>query len=490
MSRIAVFLLCLPITGLYAQEQLGLRIENYAGISAVTFNPAANITNPLRWDFNLAGANFFFDNSFGYVEHASVGKLLRNQNNIEARPSYDNENDIPPNALVFDFRYDNHTKYYSVAAGVMGPSFVYNFPSGHSIGFTTQMRTGSNNHHLPAISGYYEYDQKHYKEVFDVPAFNISAMLWSEIGLSYAYKMSTDYGKLGFGIHLRYLQGYEGVFFENRQDFLAAKLPTDTLQTQSNDYDYGLTTTNTTGNHFSFNSNGKGVGVDLGAIVTFGGEDEDHYKWRLGVSLLDIGKINFNKNAQYHEVFLDDSLIIYSKDYTVNASPDKVMNAVRLFSAQALGGDSTASLKGNRFDIWLPTGFSLQADYNIMPMLYASATLVQRVPIRAGNATLERDNILALTPRFEHRWLSVSVPFVLYEWKKVRVGFAARLGALVIGTDNLGSFMGVSKLSGTDIYVALKINPFDLTWLLGKEYMRKRRMQHQGSKRKVKCYDF
>ena len=45
---------------IYSQEQLGLRLDNYAGANAIALNPAANAaTNPLTWDVNLAGAGFW-----------------------------------------------------------------------------------------------------------------------------------------------------------------------------------------------------------------------------------------------------------------------------------------------------------------------------------------------------------------------------------------------------------------------------------------------
>ena len=62
-----------------------------------------------------------------------------------------------------------------------------------------------------------------------------------------------------------------------------------------------------------------------------------------------------------------------------------------------------------------------------------------------------------------------------------------KLGFLYLGTDNLGSLVGNTDLTGTDFYAALKVNPFNLG--LGKKdkgFGQKRR-SNRGS---VKCYDF
>ena len=65
-----------------AQEQLGLRLDNYAGVNALTLNPAANATNPLTWDVNLAGFGAWLNTNLGYIQKASVSKVLNNMKNL------------------------------------------------------------------------------------------------------------------------------------------------------------------------------------------------------------------------------------------------------------------------------------------------------------------------------------------------------------------------------------------------------------------------
>lgn len=70
--------------------------------------------------------------------------------------------------------------------------------------------------------------------------------------------------------------------------------------------------------------------------------------------------------------------------------------------------------------------------------------------------------ILVVTPRFESRWWGASLPLSILNYEQVRIGLAARLAFLTIGTDHLLSFVGQKKLSGTDFYLSLKINAFNL----------------------------
>ena len=68
---------------LYAQEQLGLRLDNYSGANAITLNPAANATCAFGWDVNLIGIGIGGSNNMAYIENASVGKTVRKVAKIE-----------------------------------------------------------------------------------------------------------------------------------------------------------------------------------------------------------------------------------------------------------------------------------------------------------------------------------------------------------------------------------------------------------------------
>jgi hypothetical protein len=94
-----------------------------------------------------------------------------------------------------------------------------------------------------------------------------------------------------------------------------------------------------------------------------------------------------------------------------------------------------------------------------------------------------------VTPRFEHRWFSASLPVSLNNWQSVRVGFAARLGFLILGTDDFGGLFGQGNYNGTDFYIALKINPFNIGGGLFEGFGGVARRRY-GGKGKVKCYDF
>ena len=64
--------------------------------------------------------------------------------------------------------------------------------------------------------------------------------------------------------------------------------------------------------------------------------------------------------------------------------------------------DSLATFEGNSFRMALPAALSLQADYGVTEHFYVNALLMQRLP--NFNKAPRRGNLLAVTPRWQHRW--------------------------------------------------------------------------------------
>ena len=331
-------------------------------------------------------------------------------------------------------------------------------------------------HHIcRGILNYYTFDRTPFYENMNVAPFAIAGLVWSEIGLNFAMERYTNQGALHIGANLKFLNGYEGFYFKNLQHTDIAQLPDDSIRYLNTSVEFGLTISNTKIGDFELERNGGGIALDLGAVYTID-RDEENYLWKIGFSLLDIGKIKFKNNAEVHRI--EDSAVDAIVTSAYNGFDD-VQDYVRLLSEQTLES-SRASFVRNGFGIWLPSAMSVQADYSITPNLFVNGVLVQRLAF--GHARLERGNMLALSPRIEGRWLGGALPLVLYNWRHFRLGASVRLGFLTIGSDNIGSIIGASEFTGSDIYFALKINPFDLGWSVDG-------WSPTGGK-KVKCYEF
>jgi hypothetical protein len=167
--------------------------------------------------------------------------------------------------------------------------------------------------------------------------------------------------------------------------------------------------------------------------------------------LLDIGWVNYSKNAQRHGFnnVSNNWIRVNELDYT--NLQDEVNTESELFY-----GDPDASLIANRFKMYMPASLSVQVDYHIIDWWYINGTFI--LPAKYASPMIERPFTMAVSPRFESRYLEVNIPFVLYDFKYPRIGLSVRLAGLTIGSDNLGGFMSTSDFTGADFYISYKIN--------------------------------
>ncbi|MEO1517592.1 MAG: DUF5723 family protein [Bacteroidota bacterium] len=458
---------------LSAQEQLGLRTERYAGINSAIANPANTLSYPLRWDVNLIAAGQFLENNYGFLRNTSLSGIIRNAENIRAVSDFPDESTIGDEVLLFDYFDNERKKFVTSSTFVTGPSFMVRTQSGHAFGMFTNLRVHLSSQNLPWQLGYYHLNRIPDGANVNFDKTDLAAMAWTEIGFHYGYSMSTYNGKLNFGVNLKVLNGYEAVGFRNNRSINYAQFVNDSITLENLDVTVAFTNTNTDPDNSSVRRNGRGIALDLGVTQTFY-ETDDGYQLKLGVSLLDIGRIRYRDRAEEHRFNMPNLSSIVDDPYQDIEDTDVLIEQL---STDLLGA-ADASLIGNSFDVWLPSAISLQADYRITKQLYINGLLIQRLP--TPEYAMRRGNFFAVSPRFEHRWFAASLPMSLYNWQKFRFGMAFRLAFLTIGSDNIGSILGESKWTGTDFYMALRINPFKLG-LGGRS--------NRGGKN-VKCYEF
>lgn len=465
-----------------SQEQLGLRIDNYSGVNSITLNPASNLTYPLTWDLNLAGVGFMFHNNLGYIEKASISKVLKNTNGLGPDPALNIEYKGTP-SLEYNFNTKN-SFFASLNTRVMGPSFIINSGNGHTFGVFTGARVFLSSHSIPKIASPYELNRKDRGNTYALEPFQGSGMAWTEVGVNYAHNISDTEteGGLSIGANIKYLQAYQAFYIKNNKGTELTKISDDSLRINAMRGSLGYTT-----NYAKDNvdrPNGSGYAIDFGAVLTLPSSDNElPYQFRLGASLVDLGKVFFKQNVETHEIETKNAFVIDDNDFNNLDSNDPVADAIKRINQKAFNVPAKTRT-GSTMSMGLPSAISLQADYCVMKNLFANALLIQRLP--SNNIGLERDNLLAVTPRYESRWLGASLPISLINYQHLRVGLAARLGFLTLGTDHLLSFMSNSNLYGTDFYLALKVNPFRL---FGSEKDYEPKAKKVGNS-KVNCYRF
>jgi hypothetical protein len=475
-----VFLVSLMLSATaFSQEQLGLRLETYAGVSSLAINPTGNLNNPLKWDVNLVGAGVFLENNYAFLKKSSLLRLYQHRNDAEFILAEDKEGPTADKVFIADF-FNNRAKRFAVANAIaIGPAFAIRIGEQHSVGIFANDRLMGSSVNIPNQFSYYKYDARPFNESFEIPKFQAAATFWREFGLNYAFSLPVRNGSLGLGLNLKFLKGIEAAFLETLSPYQHTKQPGNIIMAGLPNGRFGFAQSTKYQNNFIIDeASGRGLGLDLGISY-----QANESKLKLSAALMDLGRIKFDNGAQAHRLDLDSTISIDFDDYEQFKSRDDLEEIVQNFGQNSLS-DPDASLDGTAFKMALPAALNLQADYGVTEQFYVNALLMQRLP--TFNIGPKRGNLLAVTPRWQHRWFSASVPVSVYNWSKLHVGFAARLGWLVIGSDDMASWFFNKNLTGADFYIALKVNPFEI---------RKRNEggpgKHQyGRRGKVKCYAF
>lgn len=452
------------IPGVFAQESTGITQGNFAGSTSTRVNPANMLHSKLYFDLHLFSVNAWGQNNFIYIPGSDFNlvPLIKNSEQI---PKYPQTNE--------SYRYYENTKRKSGAAISNNYALGGFLQTGdHAFAFHTAARSYTTMNKVPyemAVLGVNSLGYAPLQNIlFQDKNIDVASLAWGEIGLSYAYafrKVANEHWAAG--ITLKYLMGYGGMFAKiDKIDYMV--LDRETIKFYDMNADFGIALPiDYSNNDFPDGGGllkGGGLGVDLGITYTLRKEGyqnfnnrricEQNYKdyfWRLGVSILDLGAINFSKNAQKHAFRDVDALWENLKDLKFD-NFDELMAEV----SEELLGDPDASLAADKFKIGLPTALSVQFDYHYKQNWYLNATLVQ--PLQLAQYAVRRPAQLALTPRYETDWFEAMLPVSLYEYQILRIGAALRLGFFTIGTDRLGTLLGFRDINGMDIYASVKIN--------------------------------
>jgi hypothetical protein len=328
----------------------------------------------------------------------------------------------------------------------------------HEIGLTTALRGMSSIRDITGNAGQNAFDyllsSSLWNTTFQEQSARVNAMGWMEYGLHYATVLYGDgQDELKAGATLKYEQGMFAVYVKNTNLTYSIQDTTGILFTNSS-VDYGRTDFDDF-RHRSFHNfdHGHGFGADLGfTFVHRKNPGADDYLYRVGLSLLDVGRINFDRNsASYHLAAASaDFSNWHAAKFAGNTQLDQTLSAV------FYNGDSARSMTGNSFRMALPTALSLQADWNINGPFFADLTIIKGFG-HGDNAGVVRPDVYSVTPRYETKKWEVSIPLsvVYYHHWQPRAGIAVRAGYFFFGGDAPGALLKLNDLRQVDVYAGL-----------------------------------
>ena len=421
-----------------AQSYMGYIPDNYAGVQGVLFNPASIVDSRFKTDINLF----------------SISASL--SNDYYAANIFDLDED--------GVRSPNATNSGIANFDIMGPSVMFNIAPKHSVAIFTRIRSVVNTNQMNG----YLYDQLkdglEEASDFDIAVGNPKAIghAWGEIGASYAavlWQNKQHFLKGGFTA--KYLVG--GITAYGSGDNVTSKFnqtndPLSSTLTTTGHLTVGSSQDIITGDEdFKFDSDSKGYGADLGLIYEWRPDYESYdlskakpvdnnfrdlnkYKLRLGVSVTDLGSIKYNN--------LREDLYDINKTVTQQQFDD----AEDLDELYTITSTTYKSVK-----VSLPTMVRFDVDWNIYKKFYLNANGNLSLTDKAALDKTYSQDVWLLTPRYETRWFTFSLPVNYMEYSGTQVGAGLRVGPLFVGSSSLITNAFSKESKAADVYFGVKI---------------------------------
>ena len=435
------------ITGVEAQERLGLTTGAYAGVNASWINPAAFQSSPLLWDAQLIGVGIFADQNHMYFENTRLIDILS--------PGFQGVNGDYIEGIALNgrtpFYFYPHTDDRHVYANViaMGPAFQMKYEK-YSLGVSFSYRVAASARNIAPHLPYPQITREPENTWINVPEFQVAALGWSELKLNPTMALDESTTRnINIGGSLKFLAGKEALFLNVEKEGRFRRYG-DTVETENAHIKYGYTDNRNQNFEYQLQTAGRGMALDLGfEQVRY---KSDRYHSKFGASLVDLGYISFKENAAEFEIAQDDLRIVYTPPYT-NLSGIPAFDPRA--STDAYGNASTSYLDGS-YKVFLPTAVVLNGDIGLGGGLYAQGLLVQRIPLHKNS--VRRENMVYAGLRFENRVFGIYASGNLYEYESLKAGAAFRLYYLTVGSEDLLSILKPGNFDGTDFYLSLKVN--------------------------------
>ncbi|MCO5229986.1 MAG: hypothetical protein M9958_02400 [Chitinophagales bacterium] len=441
---------------LSAQDFLGLRIGNYAGVHGLTINPAINVNGPKQISVNFLSFGMSFESNYIYLEKSNILLAALKMGKLRPNPAIKMDRKKISNPLYYNY-FDRRGTTYNFYSN----AFV-NFPSGimnvrnHSFGLTFSDKFLGYVNRISPDYGYYYYQDSATTEMWLDP-MKVGLLHYGELAFNYATKVPTA-GKLdlNFGITAKYLMPWDAVFLRNNVRKETIKIENGIKMPENSNVDFNWASSY----HYDYENDkpvyklrkkGNGIGLDFGITLVDSYTNEGQAsRWKIGLAVLDVGK-TFIKGES--NLFITVDTAIYRDEFFSNVKDLDSFRAIANY--YAFNGDMKHSVTGDRFSVWMPMSFSFFSDFNVgASNWYLSLHSILRMPMKAIG--LEKSNTIALSARIEKPNFELAFPIILHEFKYPRAGLFFRKGVFFIGSDNMTAWIVPQKLNGMELYMGFK----------------------------------
>ncbi|HWB93943.1 MAG TPA: DUF5723 family protein [Puia sp.] len=432
----------------FSQSFIGYGYDNYSGVNGMILNPANLADNKYKVNVNLFSISALAGNNAYEMDRSRL---------FGFKFSHLNEGDGFYKSSNTDY------KYMYTNLDILGPSATITLTSKDAIGLTTRLRVIGNEYNMgdPLFRLTGIADPNFYNINIENRSLQVKANAFAEAGLSYGRVLfRDDHNEFKLGITGKYILGLAYGSMASGPLVMDIDASNQILNIQGDVTAQYSGNLDNAGNGTSISNiinkkAGRGLGFDIGFAYEYKGADPNVEKFRVGLSITDIGSVNYTNSVN-------------SQQYTLSATGQNTQEFAKLAGESVndyinrLQTDGLITSKGlaKASKVSLPTAFHVNIDYEIYKRLYINADVLMNMLATTNPMSPNYVTTLTATPRLEKKWVSIYSPVSYSANGQLNWGAGVRIGPLFVGSGSVLSSMLKQRIQAADAHIGLTIPIF------------------------------
>jgi hypothetical protein len=417
-----------------AQGFAGFRTGKNAGVNGVFFNPASIARSNYKWDANLVSID--------------AGLLFDAVTGIDTIFKKGGKGDVFQDYIKNSFKINA-----AMNVDVYGLSAMMAIDENSSIAVTSRFRAMANFNDIGGFGKMNENDGVY--TFIGEQQQKGSINMWKEVGVSFATTVAkTEKFMMTAGISAKYLTGGANQYGSIDNFSGTANISGEPYLTNT----YGRVALGCSVGEFE-KGTAKGLATDIGFVIERLNDEDDSkvfktpYKYRLGVSILDIGAIKYHTNNESYG------------DYNIHIAPNEKLNIAEIENKNGTElknylNSKPAYFTNNNpiqrsYNVSLPTSVLVNLDWAVNRNFFVDVTTLVSLIGKDNLYSSHQANYLSITPRYEGKIFSLYLPVAYNEISTLTAGVGLKLGPVFISSNSFFSSM-VNNFNQVDIQAGLR----------------------------------